>query len=458
MVKIYRKDEEVFMQKNKLIIRKTKSVCPVCLRRIETDIVERDDKIYMDKECNKHGGFSLLLSRHPQYYRGLSAFYFPLMSKSFSQHDYIVHLTNRCNLNCSICLADANLYNNNEDYPLESLKEFLKGKRNYKIDLMGAEPTMRGDLPKIVKMVRRTGNIAALHTNGIKIADCGYLKELKKAGLNEVHLQFDGFDDCIYEKIRGKKLLEIKRKALDNLESLNIATDLVATIVRGLNEKEMVKILNFGVEHNFVKEIFFLGCRFLGKAKDLSIEGCMMPDELIDLLEEQTKGEILRQNVFNFQKLYFALLAAFSIRKCFYIQHFLITRNKDGYVPIDKVFDLEGIQKKLERFKELKLAKSKLALHYLLSFLAIKFVSSKNFFWLKEFLSFGFPFIKGFNLSRLPKRSILLGFISACDAYSLDYEIAQNCGKGAISTELGIQDTGAIDNVLRDKLMVDGLK
>lgn len=445
------------MQENKVVIRTTKSVCPVCLARIEADIVERDDKVYMDKRCNAHGNFSLFLSHHPDYYRSLSEYYFPLMDRSLSQHDYIVHLTNRCELNCPICLADANL-RKTEDYPLESLKEFLKGKRGYKIDLMGAEPTTRDDLQEIIRAVKKSGNIAALHTNGIRIADYSYLKKLKQAGLHEVHLQFDGFDDYVYEKMRDKKLLGIKRKALANLGRLDIATDLVATIVRGLNEKEMVKIVHFAVEHQFVKEVFFLGCRFLGKAKDLPIEGCIMPDELIDILQEQTKGNISRENVFNFQKLYFSLLAAFSIRKCFYIQHFLIARDKNGYVPVDKIFDLESIQKNLERFKELKLAKSKLALPYLLFFLALKLVSSKSFFWLRELLSFALPFIRGFDLSRLPRKTILLGFISACDAYSLDYEIAQNCGKGAISTELGIQDTGAIDNVLRDKLMVDGLK
>ncbi|OGW75952.1 MAG: hypothetical protein A2Z72_04610 [Omnitrophica bacterium RBG_13_46_9] len=440
------------MQEDKTVIRKTQSVCPACLAKIEALIVERENNVYMDKRCGAHGAFSLLLSRHPQYYKGLNDFYFPLMRKSLSQHDYIVHLTNRCELDCPICLADANL-RETEDYPLENLKEFLKDKRGYKIDLMGAEPAMRDDLPKIIKSIKDSGNIAALHTNGIRIADYGYLKNLKKAGLHEVHLQFDGFDDYVYEKIRGKKLLDIKQKVLNNLERLDIATDLVATIVRDLNEKEMARILHFGVKCRFVKEIFFLGCRFLGKAKELPIEGCIMPDELIDILEKDTHGKISRQNVFNFQKLYFALLAAFSIRKCFYIQHFMVARNKNDYTPIDEILDLEGIQTKLEKFKKLKLKNSKLALPYLLSFLALRSINSKGLFWLREFLSYGLPFMRGFNLSRLPGRSILLGFISACDAYSLDYEIAKNCGKGAISAELGIQDTGAIDNVLRDRLM-----
>ena len=445
------------MRLREMIIRKTKSVCPVCLKNIEAYIVERNGKIFMDKECSAHGDFSVLLSCHPQYYKELNRFYFSLMDRSFAQHDYIVHLTNRCNLNCPICLADANL-RETDDYPLESLREFLRNKKKYKIDLMGAEPTLREDLPEIIKMVRKSGNIAALHTNGVKIADSNYLEELKKAGLNEVHFQFDGFDDEAYEKIRGRGLLEIKMKSLNNLERFNIATDLVATIVRGINEKEIIKILEFGTKHRFVKEIFFLGCRFLGRAKDLPIEGCLMPDELIDILEEQTEGKISRGNILNFQRIYYALLSAFSIRKCFYIQHFLIIRDKGDYIPLDKIFDLNKIKNNLEKFLELKKRKSKLAVPYLFLSLAHKFIDFKRIVFLKELLTFGFQFIRGFNLSRLPQKGVLLGFISACDAYSLDYQIARNCGKGAISVELGIQDMGAIDNVLRDKLLGGGMR
>jgi uncharacterized radical SAM superfamily Fe-S cluster-containing enzyme len=452
MVSFYAENKRVFMQENRSIVRKTRSVCPACLKMIAADIVERDGSIFMDKECKEHGNFSLLLSNHPQYYRGLNEFYFSLMGTSLPQRDYIVHLTNKCDLDCAICLANANL-RKTEDYPFDDLKEFLKGKKGYKIDLMGAEPTMREDLPQIIKAVKKSGNIAALHTNGIKISGYDYLKELKEAGLNEVHLQFDGFDDGVYEKIRGRKLLEIKLKTLGNLEKLNISTDLVVTVVRGINEKEMAKVLDFGATHRFVKEIFFLGCRFLGKAKGFSAERCFMPDELIDMLEEQTKGVISRQDLFNFQKLYFAFLSAFSIRKCFYIHHYLVIRNKDSYIPIGRVFDLSGIQEGLEKFKDLKTANSKFALPYLVLFLIPKLLASKSLFWLRDILSFAGPFIKGFDLSKLPARSILLGFISACDAYSLDYDIAKNCGKGAISTELGIQDTGAIDNVLRDNLI-----
>lgn len=442
---------------NKKMIRKTKSVCPVCLANIDAEIIERGGKVFLSKSCASHGEFSLLVSNDSGYYAILSDYYFPLMDKSHSQRDYIVHLTNRCDLNCPICLAGANM-RQIVDYPLESLKEFLKHRKGFKIDLMGSEPAMRDDLPEIIRLVKKTGNIAALHTNGNRIAEYGYLKRLKDAGLDEVHLQFDGFSDDVYRKLRGRGLAEIKERTLKNLEKLNISTDLVVTIVRGINEGEVNGILNFAVRKDFVKEVFFLGCRYLGNARNLSFEGCIMPDELIDVLQRETNGKITRDNILKFQKLYFALLSAFSVRKCFYINHFLITRSGDGYATVDQIYDLDRVQKDLGRFRDLKISGNRLALAYLIVSLAKSLFNSKTFAHTKEFFSLAAPFMRGFNLSKLPKKSILIGFISACDAYSFDYEIAKNCGKGAVSVELGIQDTGAIDNVLRDKMFETAVK
>jgi uncharacterized radical SAM superfamily Fe-S cluster-containing enzyme len=424
------------------------------MQRIEVKIVEQENGVYLTKECKNHGAFKLLLSRHSWYYKGLNDFYFSLIQNSFPQRDYIINLTNRCNLVCPICLADSN-QRENGDLPLEKLKEFLKDKSNFKIDLMGAEPTMRNDLPEIIRIVKESGNLAALHTNGIAISEFNYLKDLKKAGLTEIHLQFDGFSDKIYEEIRGRSLLNVKLKALENLEKLRIATDLKVTIVRGINENQMLPILSYASEHDFVKEVFFLGCRFLGKAKQLPYERCIMPDELIDLLEQQTEGRINRPQVFKFQKLYFSLLAGFSIKKCFYNQHFLITRDKRDFIPIDKIINLEKAEKIADKFRQISLKNKKLALLYLITNLFLFLLPARNWFLIKDFLILGNLWTGGFDLSRVPRRTILLGFITACDSYSFDFQIAQNCGKGAVSEALGIQYLGAVNNILWDSNIGD---
>ncbi|MFH1791329.1 MAG: radical SAM protein [Candidatus Omnitrophota bacterium] len=434
------------------VIRNTLSICPSCSAKIPASIVERDGAVYLDKRCAKDGDFSLLLSLHPDYYRRLDGYYFAVIDRSFVQRDYILHLTNRCELECPICLAEANR-RMTADYPLKDLGEFLRSRKGVKIDIMGAEPAMREDLAEVIRVIRKSGNIPALHTNGIKIADMKYLVGLKKAGLGEVHLQFDGFDDEVYVKIRGRKLMDVKKKALDNLEALGIATDLVVTVVKGVNEAETGKVLDYASAHAFVKEVFFLGCRYLGCAKGLPMSGCLMPDEVIDIVEKETSGLIDRRDVFRFQKLYFALLSAFSVRKCFYIQHFFVVRRKNGYAPFGDVFDLKGTEKRLDRYRRLRTSGSVMAKPYLMYALMRGMLRGNGLFWIWEFLSYGLPFIRGFGLAGLPRKSVLIGFISACDTYSLDYDIAKNCGKGAISVELGVQESGAIDNVLRDNFM-----
>jgi hypothetical protein len=67
-----------------------------------------------------------------------------------------------------------------------------------------------------------------------------------------------------------------------------------------------------------------------------------------------------------------------------------------------------------------------------------------------EFAALGMLMMFGFDLKRVRKRSILLGYITACDPLIYDAGIAENCGKGEISRDLGIQESGALANVLRE--------
>lgn len=419
------------------VIRITQSVCPVCVRNLPAKVVRQNNKIYLVKSCPKHGKFSLLISKNGHLYKQLNDLYFSLFPGSLLQKDYIVHITNKCNLNCSICLANSNAEGEQAEYPIEKLRQFLKVKKNYKIDLMGTEPTMRKDLAQIIEMVKQSGNITALHTNGIKLADYQYLRELKQAGLDEVHFQFDSFKDSFYENIRGQRLLNTKLKALDNLEKFGIATDLKMTIVRGLNDDELMDVLQFGIKRDFVKEVFFLGCRFLGRAKHKIINNCMMPDELLDNFVNQCDGRINYEDFLTFHRLYYRILKLFSIRKCFYNRHLLLVRNRNGtdYIPITRLLGLKNYFKN-QRAKVLNI---NLELVKELAYNCIR----GNF--LKPFKLF-----KTFRLSDIPKPFLLLGFISACDGYSFDYQIAKNCGKGAISPYRGVEPCGALDNVKRD--------
>ncbi len=432
------------------LIRNTHATCPDCLRCVPAHVSEIDGEIRLTKLCPEHGQSSVFLSAHPDYYRDLNQFYFSVMRKGYKQRDYIIRLTERCDLDCPICLAGAN-EDVLADYDLDEVKRLTQRFKKTKFDLMGCEPTLMDTLPDILRLIKKSGNISALHTNGIALADKDYARSLKEAGLDEVHLQFDGFDDEAYTIIRGKPLLENKMQTMKNLSELGIPVDLVMTVLGGVNEKEILPVLEYGAKHDNVKEIFFLGCRMLGRATGKFESSQLLPDQVIDLLETATEGRIARNDVRRFQKLYFALLSMFGVRKCLYIQHYLILRGRNGeYRTLADVVDLERLEPALERYRKRFVASKKSATPLFLLELLPILLRPRTLPLLFEFAALTLMMAVGFNLRHVRRRSILLGYITACDPQIFDTDVSENCGKGEISRDLGVQESGAQANIMRE--------
>lgn len=432
------------------VIKETQGTCPVCVEMVPAQVIVEAGVVYIEKNCPEHGKNRGLLSRAPEYYKELMAAFFELMPASLPQRDYIIRLTARCNMSCPICLASANDYEE-EDLSFEDLKEFLRGKKKTKLDLMGAEPTLRNDLEQIIRYASEKGHITALHTNGIHIGEPKYLEKLANAGLDEVHLQLDGFSDDDDMVIRGEPMGEKKMRALASLEKFNISTDLVVTVLQDLNEKQMPVVLDWAADHPFVKEVFYLGCRRLGRATEQFAGESLAPDELIDMLEEQTTGKINRNDIRVFQKLYFALLALFKVRKCFYIHHYMVLRTKSGWKPISELMDLAFLEPRLDRFRKI-FTRSRIFGGLFLSWNVLLSILKKGgFSLLTESLVLTLMLMFGFDLSKIRRKSLLLGFITACDPWIYDEQVSANCGKGEISNDQGNQDSGADANVGREK-------
>lgn len=63
------------------VVRKTKSICPVCLEPLDAFVIEFCGKIFLSKQCFKHGKFDVLLSNTPEYYKEMERFYFAIMGE-----------------------------------------------------------------------------------------------------------------------------------------------------------------------------------------------------------------------------------------------------------------------------------------------------------------------------------------------------------------------------------------
>jgi len=177
-----------------------------------------------------------------------------------------LYITQKCNSFCKLCFMNSSpIVSKKFDLSLNEIRSILKkiGKKK-RVVLIGGEPTVRDDLPEIIKLIRKSGNYPILYTNGLKLSDIKYVKLLKKAGLKQVIITFDGFNPKVTETLRGSKgehLLKIM--ALRNLEAERILTFISMTVAKGVNENEIKRVIDYAIKsvkrHGVIRHVMIYG-------------------------------------------------------------------------------------------------------------------------------------------------------------------------------------------------------
>lgn len=245
------------------IIRKTRSVCPVCLENISAQLTrDNDGRVYLEKECDKHGQFRVPIWRGKMDFESWVQYSTPLEGRDgcscpqncgiCPEHEVesccvLLEVTRRCNLRCKFCFAEGG--GEESDLSLEVLKEsiddIVRQCGQPLLQLSGGEPTLRDDLPELVRYAKEAGcSYVQINTNGIRLAeDENFAKKLAEAGNDIIFLQFDGTTDEIYEALRGKPMLETKLKAIEVCSNLRMGVTLVPTVVRGINDQNLGELI-----------------------------------------------------------------------------------------------------------------------------------------------------------------------------------------------------------------------
>ncbi|MDI9644706.1 MAG: radical SAM protein, partial [Candidatus Verstraetearchaeota archaeon] len=110
------------------VLKKTKSLCPECLKVLDAEIYEDGGVVYIGKSCTEHGRFDdvywsdySLFERaegyetigdgveNPRTSQGSGCPFDCGICPSHASHTVlaIIDVTNRCNLRCPICFANA---------------------------------------------------------------------------------------------------------------------------------------------------------------------------------------------------------------------------------------------------------------------------------------------------------------------------------------------------------------
>ncbi|NHV45929.1 MAG: radical SAM protein [Candidatus Verstraetearchaeota archaeon] len=443
------------------VLKTTKSLCPECLNVINAEIYEDNGVVFIRKTCPKHGYFEDIYwsdyklfemvnkyeyigdgIKNPRTDNKLGCPYDCGICPIHKSHTVlaIIDVTNRCNLRCPICFANAAATGYVYEPTIDEIREMLKNLRSNQpvapnsIQFSGGEPTVRDDLPEIISMAKELGfHHVEVNTNGIRIAkDPDYLKKLLDAGLSTLYLQFDGLSPEPYITARGINLLDIKLKVIENARKLGLdSIVLVPTVVRGVNDNQIGSIIKFAANNSdVVRGVNFQPVSITGridreKLKEMRIT---IPD-VIKLAEEQTNGELKASDFYPIPVVVPISKAIGAIKGRRY-QEFtnhqhcgmatLIISENGKITPITRYVNVEKFMESMKKIYESNSGiKSKL---YLIN--ALRYVS---FSMIKELLLPVFLHGDYDSLGNFMRRVVLIGCMHFMDPYNFDLERVQRC-------------------------------
>lgn len=299
------------------IIKKTESLCPVCLNKLDAVVLKNGSDLYLNKTCQEHGTFETVIWRgKPEYenwIRKKSPAYPAIPYSEVSrgcpfdcglcsehrQHTCtaLIEVTTKCNLKCKFCFADSKTKGIDTDIETIEMwyERIIKASGTCNLQISGGEPTLREDLDKVISLASDKGfKFIQLNTNGIKLSDYNYYKKLKEAGLKSIFLQFDALDSDNIIKLRGKEILNEKLKTIENSTKLDIGVILVCTVVPNINDDLLWKIVEFGMKNApTVRGVHFQPVSYFGRIpKNPEDSDRITLPEVMSKIVEQSSNKI----------------------------------------------------------------------------------------------------------------------------------------------------------------------
>jgi len=270
------------------------SICATCLRRVDAKIVFQDGGVWMLKRCPEHGAERVLIADDIDYYKRAREIFVKTPEQvtryntpvrygcpydcgvcpDHEQHGctLLIEVTDSCNLRCPTCYAMSGPERQTHR-SLEQIERMLDlAVRNEEepsiVQISGGEPTIHPQFFEIMDAARsRPIQHLMINTNGIRIArEAGFAERLKEYEPNlEIYLQFDSFRREALQVLRAADTRRIHQLALAKLNALNIATTLVVTVRRGVNDDELGEIIEFARAQGCVRGVTFQPVQAAGR-------------------------------------------------------------------------------------------------------------------------------------------------------------------------------------------------
>jgi 7,8-dihydro-6-hydroxymethylpterin dimethyltransferase len=474
-------------------VTKTKSICPECAKEIDAELTEKDGKIQITKTCKDHGTFEATHWQSPNVYNSTEAYDFfkyfeeskiskdaagcPYTCESCKGHVSdtvigVIDVTKKCDLRCVVCFSTFSDHIVDYEPTKDELVKVLNflSERNPKppaILFSGGEPLEREDMHEIIAAAHELKFMTILATNGIHLAKSPErAAQLKKSGLNIVYLQFDSFSDEFYQKVRGRKLLQTKYKAIDVCRKLDMEVILVTTLMNGFNDQEVGKIIKFaGQNSDIIRGLIFQPIAFTGRATDNPFQDGWRDWRFAEQVQAQTGGEIATTDLFpmsvmsspikimrKFMKKPWPL---FSCSPHCGIVNWMYVSKRGKIIPINHFVNFDKFFQSVLKTAQNVESKSKFSL---LSTLFMASMRSLNMFLVTKEVGI-FTLMRAIlkmhispsyqSLGPLRRRIFLLGCMAFMDRYTFDVNRVQRCVVHYVTPNLKVIPFCAYNNIHR---------
>jgi uncharacterized radical SAM superfamily Fe-S cluster-containing enzyme len=446
------------------VIKTTQSLCPECLKVLDATIFEEDNTVYIKKECPEHGSFQdVYWSDYEQYKRAKTFEYIgngienprtetklgcPYDCGLCPQHKShtvlsIIDVTNRCNLRCPVCFATAGTTGYVYEPSKEQVGEMLDNLRSNKpvpadaLQFSGGEPTIREDLPELIKMAKEKGfKHVEVNTNGLRLAaSSDYCRTLKEAGVSTIYLQFDGVTPEVYEFTRGADLVKTKAKAIENCRQAGLhSVVLVCTLVKGVNDHQVGDIINTALENfDVVRCVNFQPVSICGRIPEAERKKMRItiPDFMKDV-EEQTEGKIKVSDFYPVPTVVPVSRAVGAIKKKRYVEFtahphcgmatYVFVENNQ-IIPITKYGNVDGFIKAMQGVYE----ESEKGHETIMKMKLVGAMRHITFGMLRKYI---WPLVRTGSyksLGDLHRKMLMISSMHFMDPYNFDLERVQRC-------------------------------
>jgi len=474
-------------------MKRTESVCPICLKKIDAELRQEQDKVLIHKKCDEHGVFEIPHWQSAKIFKYVEKFDFfryyikdknpygnekcPFACGLCENHlsrtvIAVIDLTKRCDLNCSICFASFPEYKVEYEPDREEIFKMLEFISNLDpkppaVLFSGGEPLLRNDLADIINFTHKLGFLSILATNGIRMAkEPNLVAKLKKSGLNIVYLQFDSFKEEIYEKLRGKKLLREKFKVIELCRKYDIEVILVPTLINGINNNEIGDIIRFAAKNSdIVRGIVFQPIAFTGKATNALSINEWIDYNFAEEVEKQTSGEIKAEDLFpvsimtppiivmrKFMKKPWPL---FSCSPHCGIVNWIYVSKGGHLIPLNRLLNFERFFNELLKLSKYVESKRKIQIIFELLVAALKSMNWADVQREVGILNFLKTVLRVYvsptyrSLGKIRRRIFLLGGMAFMDRYNFDINRARRCVIHFITPDLRVIPFCAYNNVYR---------